>query len=189
MFYEEYTSERFFSEITTEEDARLLVWRSRFQGKEFQCPHCQSKHFYSHNSRPEVRTCKSCRRQTRVRAGTIFESSKTPLLIWVKALFYVMQGKRGMSALELQRHLGLKSYGRVWTLLQKIRTALQQRDEDYQVGSSVIELDGATFGRRETGNQGDVLVAIESKAWFDQQGNRKTSAGFAKVLVAKETNG
>ena len=91
-----------------------------------------------------------------------------------------MQGKRGMSALELQRHLGLKSYGRVWTLLQKIRMALQQRDEDYQVGSGVIELDGATFGRRETGNQGDVLVAIESKAWVDPQGNPKSCGGLCE---------
>jgi len=187
MFYEEYTSERFFSEIITEEDARELVWRSRFQDKTFECPHCQSEQFYAHTSRPEVRTCKACRRQTRVRAGTIFEASKTPLLLWVKALFYIMQGKRGMSALELQRHLGLKSYGRVWTMLQKIRAALQQRDEDYQVGSGVIELDGATFGRRETGNQGDVLVAIESKTWVDSQGHSKSCAGFAKVLVAQET--
>ena len=74
-----------------------------------------------------------------------------------------MQGKRGMSALELQRHLGLKSYGLVWTMLQKIRMALQQRDKDDQVGDGVVELDAGTFGKRETGNQGDVLVAIESK--------------------------
>ncbi len=40
MFYEEYTSERFFSEIIIEEDARELVWRSRFQGKTFECQHC-----------------------------------------------------------------------------------------------------------------------------------------------------
>lgn len=57
----------------------------------------------------------------------------------------------------------------------------------YQVGFGVIELDGATFGKRKTGNQGDVLVTVESSTWFDQQGNRKTRAGFAKVLVAKET--
>ena len=109
MFYEEYTSEWIFSEITTEEDARELIWRSRF-----------------------------------------------------RALFYVMQGKRGMPALALQRHLGLKSYGLVWTILQKIRMALQQRDKDDQVGDGVVELDAGTFGKRETGNQNDVLVAIES---------------------------
>ena len=138
-------------------------------------------------TRPEVRTCKGCRRQLRLRAGTIFEASKTPLIFWVKALFYVMQGKRGMSAQELQRHLGLKSYGRVWSMLQKIRAALQHRDASYEVGDGVIELDAGTFGRRRTGNQCDVLVAIETKAWVDAQGRECSRAGFAKVLAAKET--
>lgn len=187
MFYERFTSERFFTEITTEDAARELIWRSRFNGKEFICPHCQSEKFYALRSRPEVRTCKSCRRQTRIRAGTLFEASKTPLLVWVKALFYVMQGKRGISAQELQRHLGLKSYGRVWGILQKIRTALQQRDDGYELSTGVIELDGATFGRREAGNQGDALVAIETITWVDKKGQTKQRAGFAKVLVAKET--
>ena len=128
MFYEAYSPERFYTEITTEVDARNLIWQSRFQGRDFECPHCNSEKFYQHKTRPEVRTCKNCQKQTRVRAGTIFNSSKTSLLIWVKAIFYVMEGKRGISATELQRHLNLKSYGFVWTMLQKIRSALQQKD-------------------------------------------------------------
>ena len=130
--------ERVFTEITTEAAARTLLWRSRFQDKEFHCPRCHAEQFYALATRPEVRTCKGCRRQWRLRAGTIFESSKTSLLLWVKALFYVMQGKRGMSAQELQRHLGLKSYGRVWSMLQKIRAALQHRDAGYQVGAGSL---------------------------------------------------
>jgi transposase-like protein len=185
--YESFSAERFFTEITTEAAARTLLWRSRFQGKEFHCPRCHAEQFYALATRPEVRTCKGCRRQLRLRAGTIFESSKTSLLLWVKALFYVMQGKRGISAQELQRHLGLKSYGRVWSMLQKIRAALQHRDAGYQVGDGVIELDAGTFGRRETGNQCDVLVAIETKAWVDVKGQARSRAGFAKVLVGKET--
>ena len=187
MSYEPFPAERFFTEITTEADARALLWRSRFQGKDFACPHCHAEECYVLRTRPEVRTCKGCRRQLRLRAGTIFEASKTPLLLWVKALFYVMQGKRGMSAQELQRHLGLKSYGRVWSMLQKIRAALQHRDASYEVGDGVIELDAGTFGRRRTGNQCDVLVAIETKAWVDAQGRECSRAGFAKVLVGKET--
>ena len=187
MFYEAFTSERFFTEVTTEEAARELIWRCRFNGKDFECPGCKSEDFYQHKSRPEIRECKGCHKQVRVRAGTIFDSSKTSLLVWCKAIFHVMQGKRGMSATELQRHLSLKSYGRVWTMLQKIRSALQQRDEDYQVGDGVVELDGAVFGKRETGNQCEVLVAIESKDWVDKNGKPKSKAGFAKVLVAKET--
>lgn len=187
MFYEVFTSERFFSEISTEEAARNLIWRCRFGGKEFACPVCKCEEFYQHKSRDEIRECRSCRKQVRVRAGTIFDSSKTSLLVWSKAVFHVMQGKRGISATELQRHLGLKSYGRVWTMLQKIRSALQQKDEGYKVGDGVVELDGGVFGKRETGNQCDVLVAIESKDWVDKNGKPKSKAGFAKVLVAKET--
>lgn len=47
----------------------------------------------------------------RVRANTIFQNSKTPLLIWLKAICFIIQGKRGISALELQSELGMKSYG------------------------------------------------------------------------------
>lgn len=92
-----------------------------------------------------------------------------------------------MSAQELQRHLGLTSYGRMWITLQKIRAALQHRDAGYQVGDGVNELDAGTFGRRETGTQCAVLVAIETKAWVDVKGRARSRAGFAKVLVGKET--
>jgi len=187
MFYKAFSSEEFFTEITNEEAARNLIWCCRFSGKDFVCSSCEHEEFYQHRSRPEIRQCKSCRKQMRVRAGTIFDSSKTSLLVWAKALFYVMQGKRGISAMELQRHLGLKSYGRVWTMLQKIRSALVQRDEDYEVGDGVVELDGATFGKKETQNQAEVLVAIETKEWTDKNGKKKNKAGFAKVLVGKET--
>ena len=64
---------------------------------------------------------------------------------------------------------------------------MQHRDAGYQGGDGVIELDAETFGRRETGNQCDVLVAIETKAWVDAKGQARSRAGFAKVLVGKET--
>ena len=183
----EFSAERFFSEITSEVDAIELVWRSKCGGKSFECKNCQSERFYEIKTRPEVRTCKGCAKQNRVRSGTMFESSKTSLLIWVKAVFYMMQGKRGISASELKRHLGLKSYGLVWCMLQKIRSALQQRDAGYCVGEGVVELDGAFFGKRETGNQSEAFVAIETKDWIDENGKPKSKAGFAKVYVAKET--
>lgn len=187
MFYEVFTAERFFAEIQTEEDAIALLWKCKFGGKEFCCPSCKNENFYKIETRLEVRTCKKCLKQNRLRSGTIFKASKTKLLVWVKAIFYMMQGKRGVSAVELQRHLGQKSYGRVWTMLQKIRSALQQKDEEYKVGDGVVEVDGATFGRREAGNQCEVLIAIESKEWVDSKGKTKSKAGFAKILVAKET--
>ncbi|MCP3680813.1 MAG: hypothetical protein GY782_11390, partial [Gammaproteobacteria bacterium] len=77
----------------------------------------------------------------------------------------------------------MKSYGTTWALLHKIREALRQRDENYKL-SNIIELDGGTFGKKQNGNQAEVLVAIESKDWIDKQGRPKSKAGFAKILVA-----
>ena len=79
----------------------------------------------------------------------------------------------------------MKSYDTAWTLLHKIREALRQRDETY-ILHNIIKLDGAVFGKRHTGNQTEVLVAVETKDWIDPKGRRKIKADFAKVLVAKE---
>jgi hypothetical protein len=125
-------------------------------------------------------------KQVRLRVGTIFEASKTGLLLWLKAIFFMMQGKRGVSASELQRHLDQKSYGRVWSMLHKIREALGQRDDKYMLGGT-IELDGAVFGRRETKNQTQVLVAVESRDFTNKKEEPDVRAGFAKIVVAPET--
>jgi len=80
----------------------------------------------------------------------------------------------------------MKSYGTAWALLHKIREALRQRDARYKLHDA-IELDGSIFGKRQTGDQTEVLMAVETKSWVDEKGGRKTKAGFAKIMVAKET--
>jgi hypothetical protein len=191
MRYISLRSEDFFRQMNTEAKARDWLWRSRFDGQEFCCPHCRAQSYYRHDSRPEVRTCKGCLRQIRLRAGTILRDSKLPILKWVRALWFVMQGKRGISALELKRQLGMKSYGTTWVMLQKIREALRQRDDRYQL-KEVIELDGATFGKKDHGHEypprNEVFVAIESKDWVDEKGRPKARAGFAKICVKPETS-
>lgn len=72
-------------------------------------------------------------------------------------------------------------------MLQKIGTAFQHRVTGYQVGDSVIELDAGTFGRQETGNQCDVLVTIETRAWVNARGQTRSRGGFAQLLAGKET--
>jgi hypothetical protein len=186
MKYQQMKFCKIMSELDTEEKARTWIWLAKFDGKEFICPRCSNETSWQHRKNPEVRECKECHFEVRLRAGTIFQKSKTPLLIWLRAICLVTQGKRGISALELRADLGMKSYDTAWTLLHKIREALRQRDEIYKL-KNIIELDGAVFGKRYTGNQTEVLVAIESKDWRDQKGCRKTKAGFAKVLVARET--
>jgi len=185
MSYERKKSTQLFQEIDTEDKARHWVWRSRFGGKDFECPHCRGERYWQHQGRPEVRECVKCHRQMRLRAGTMFQSSKLPILIWIRAITFVMQGKRGMSALELKRQLGMCSYGTTWVMLHKIRESLRQRDERYRL-RNLIELDGAVFGKKENENQAEVLIAIEAKEWIDERGRTKSKAGFAKVMVSPE---
>ena len=108
------------------------------------------------------------------------------MLIWVRAISFVMKGKRGISPLELKRELEMSSYGTPWNLLHKIREALRQRDKRYKL-KNLIEFDGATFGQKATGNPSKVLIAIESKDGVDEKGRQKSKADFAKVRVAPET--
>ncbi len=186
MNYQRMKGIEIFKEIDTEEKARQWVWKSRFAGKDFVCPQCEGESFWQHKNRPEVRECDYCRKQIRLRAGTIFRKSKIPILTWLRMIGLVMQGKRGISALELQRQLGMPSYDTVWRMLHKIRESLRQRDENYQL-KEIIELDGAVFGKREKENQAEVLVAVESKEWIDEKGRKKEKAGFAKIKVTAET--
>lgn len=190
----------FFGLVDTEEEARDLFWRAKFDGKQFECSRCCHERYYAFATRPEVRRCRQCDKEVRVRAGTMLEHSKKPLLVWARALFLMMQDKRGVSALHVQRELDLRSYATVWRMLHKIRRALEQRDESYQLNDEV-ELDGASFGREAPQRKGrrpkdpnrtsrpvtGVLIAVETKQWVDDKGRHKERAGFAKVAVSRET--
>src|SRR5690349_19687729 len=123
MRYLKLTTAQFFDRICSEEAARELMWRSKFDGKDFVCPRCTHEAFYQHNSRPEIRQCRLCDKQVRLRAGTIFERTGTAILTIVRAVFLMTQDKRGVSALQLQRQLGMCSYDTAWRLLHRVREA------------------------------------------------------------------
>ena len=183
MTYQRFSRAQFFKTFNTEQKVRDWLWQTRFPSG-FQCPHCKFPDFYQHTSRPEVRTCQQCLKQIRLRAGTLFEHSKLPLRIWLQAIQLLMQGKRGISALELKRVLKIGSYQTAWLMLQKIRAALKDRDQHYKL-QGLIELDGTFFGHKK--NKKPVLLAVESKDWVDDNGRPRPRAGFAKVVLTEET--
>jgi hypothetical protein len=185
--YERLTIRQFVVGVNTEKKARNLAWRMKCQGLDFVCPHCQGKVYWELRTRPEVRQCRGCLKQVRLRVGTLFESSKLPLLTWMQAMLFMMQGKRGLSALELQRLLGLTRYETAWSLLMKVRKALMDRDAQYKL-QGIIELDGAVFGKKDFYKNKDtsksVFIAVETKKWTDDdKGREKSRAGFAQVYV------
>src|ERR1035438_6199564 len=63
-------------------------------------------------------------RKVSVMAGTLFDRSRVPLADWFTAIWFMTNQKYGVSALGLQRLLGLGSYQTAWTMLRKLRTAM-----------------------------------------------------------------
>jgi len=74
-----------------------------------------------------------------VTAGTIFQDSHVPLTIWFRAMWQITSQKNGISALGLQRVLGLGSYKTAWAMLHKLRRAMVRPGRDRLDG--VVEVD------------------------------------------------
>ncbi len=103
--------------------------------------------------------CRACRKQTSLTAGTIFEGTRKPLRMWFLAMWFVTSQKNGVSALGLQRELGLGSYETAWTWLHKLRRAMVRPGRDLLSGT--IEVDETYVGGPEQGTRGR---ETESKA-------------------------
>lgn len=88
--------------------------------------------------------CHACRRQTSLTAGTLFGSTMLPLSTWFLAIYFIGQAKTGMSALELERHIGV-SYPTAWLLHHKIMTAMLAQERQHRL-DGVVQVDDAYLG-------------------------------------------
>jgi transposase-like protein len=113
------------------------------------CPRCGSRTVWM-GSR-DRRRCGHCRQETTVTAGTIFQDSHLRLTIWFRAMWLMTSQKNGISAMGLQRVLGLGSYKTAWAMLHKLRQAMVRPGRDRLQG--VVEVDDAYWGADE----GDVI--------------------------------
>lgn len=135
----------------TEEQCQTALSEARWpQG--FICPGCGGRHCseFGRNGRL-YRQCSSCRRQTSLTSGTVFDASKLPLTVWFLAMYFLTQTKTGMSALELHRHLGV-NYRTAWLLKHKLMQVMFQ-EECGRVLSGVVQVDDAFLGGERTGGK------------------------------------
>ena len=143
-----------------------LAYLERLRWAEgFVCPACGAIGEPWRQSRGRL-TCRSCRHQTSVTAGTLFEKTRTPMTTWFAAAWYVTNQKSGANALGLQRVVGVGSYQTAWTMLHKLRRAMARSEREPLEG--VVEVDEIFVGGREQGVDGRraltkslVAVAVE----------------------------
>jgi transposase-like protein len=91
--------------------------------------------------------CKACGHQTSVTAGTVLHRTRTPLRDWFWAAYLVTSHTPGMSALQLQRQLGIARYETAWTMLHKLRRAMLRPQRESLHGE--VEVDETYVGREE----------------------------------------
>lgn len=121
------------------------------------CPHCGNcdpdaiRALKGKAHRPGVYQCNECREQFTVTVGTVFERSKIPLNKWLLATHLMTSSKKGVSAHQMHRMLGL-TYKSAWFMCHRIREAMRDDAPSGPLGGSgqIVEADETYFGDKET---------------------------------------
>jgi transposase-like protein len=128
------------------------------------CPHCGGADPYrivARNPTPGKRParlglwkCSQCRKQFTVKVGTVMEQSHIPVSTWLAAIHLICASKKGMSALQFQRMLGV-TYRAAWFMAHRLRHAMAE-DGSFGMLSGVVEVDEiritSSSASRDTGD-------------------------------------
>src|SRR6266851_7634603 len=136
------------------------------------CPHCgvTSEHvtkLEGSKHRPGLYQCSQCREQFTVTVKTVFERSHIPLTKWLAALFLLTASKKGVSAHQIHRSLGI-SYKSSWFMMHRLREALR------------------TGGLAPMGGAGKTVEADETfigKNAFSPKGRKKPGVAFRNIVL------
>ena len=117
------------------------------------CPHCgtidEATLMRGKSHRPGLYQCNACREPFTVTVGTLYERSKVPLNKWLAATHLLMASKKGMSALQIGRLLGM-SKKTAWFLCHRIRESLRETNADMLGGEGkTVEFDETYIGGKE----------------------------------------
>lgn len=118
-------------------------------------------------TRSTVLVCRACRKEISVTAGTMMHRTRTPLHVWFWAAYLVSTQTSGISALELQKQLGIARYETAFQLLHKLRSAMVRPNRDPIGAAWPVEMDIAFVGGKHKGGgsgktkQVPVIIAVE----------------------------
>ena len=184
-----------FSAHFDSEEACRLHFKQERDKVGVECHRCGHDNHYWIKARCSYE-CKKCRSRTSLRSGTIMQSSNLSFLVWYKTMFLMSATKKGFSAKEIQRHLGLKRYEPVWAMVHKLRKAMGKRDDRYTL-EGMIEMDEGYFtveateteqgkGKRGRGAAGKKNVAVMAESTPLEEvetGERSSQVRFFKAKV------
>lgn len=157
---------RFSTEEACKDYLSALRWPEGFI-----CPICGASK--SWKLRDGQYLCSVCAKKTSVTAGTIFERTRKPLVIWFRVAWSMTSQKQGANALGLQRAINIGTYKTAWTWLHKFRRAMVRPGRDRIKGRVQVDetyIGGVKKGKRGRGAEGKTLVLIAAQEDGDYTG-------------------
>ena len=187
----------------TDEETRGILENIRWP-EGIQCPHCSSDDVTrieakSDKIRDGLIQCNACRGQFTVTVGTVMHRSHIALRQWVQAFYSICSHKKGISALQLQRNLGLRSYRSAWHLAHRIRLAMKQNplagklkgavevDETY-IGGKPRRGDGKSHKRGRGTEKFPVMVLVERDGKAVSRPIERVNAKTLKTAIREAVN-
>jgi transposase-like protein len=180
--------------FSSDAKCRELLKRLRWpNGPE--CPRCKGPAVSLHTDK-DLLYCKDCDYQFTATAGTIFHDSHLPLIKWFMAAYLICESRKGMSANQIKRMLGV-SYKTAWYLCHRIRAAMKVANEEMLDG--YVEMDETYVGgkrrnqfrHRYVGETKEIVIGIRQRGgklrlFHAQDVKSGTLARYIRENVSKD---
>ena len=183
------TLRQFQTDFATEEACQRYLAACRWPDG-FICPRCGHGRAYELVNQRRYQ-CAKCRHQVSLTSGTVLHRTKIPLTYWFWAAYLMTTDKRGVSALLLQRQLGLSRYETSWMMLHKLRRAMVSATREPLRGE--VEVDDTWIGGEQAGLRGSrqlkdrraafVLVAVEKRGKGSGRARMSVIADFKAATI------
>lgn len=154
------------------------------------CPHCggftRIYDLKGKSTRMGVRKCGDCRKPFTVKVGTVFEASNVKLHLWLQAMYLLCSSKKGFSANQLHRTLGV-TLKTAWFMAHRIREAMRDGElAPFGVGGGIVEIDETYQGKNP-----DARTDVKKTNWVQKNAvltliDRDT--GRARSMVVEGLN-
>ena len=172
----------FHKQFPTEKSAIDFIIKVKYNGT-YVCPFCGCVHNIYRDSANNGKDlyCNNCKSHFSVLKGTIFEHTHLDIRMWLYAMNLVMVAKKGISACQLQRELGMKSYKGAWRMLHLIRE-IMGKEEYKDTFEAIVEVDETYVGGKP--RKENVHNERETNEKFNKRG--RGSSSKTPVIGVKE---
>jgi len=188
-----------------QDETKAREWlEARVWPKGPSCPHCgvvdEATLMEGKSHRPGLYQCNACREPFTVTVGTLYERSKIPLNKWLAATYLLMSSKKGMSALQIGRMLGISPKSS-WFLCHRIRESLRdtkagpmggpmatvEADETFVGGKEKNKHKHKRSGRKGTTLKEPVFSLVQRGGSVRSHHIETVNAGTLREILLKET--